>query len=801
MSAKANAWVLFAISALSLALEIVYTRVCSVVYSPFFVYKVIGLALLGLGAGSILVRISFGWISTRPVQRMLDAVLVFGVTALVPLAVLQRFQETFIFHAFLSLCLALPFVAAGAAVSIAYACSGEARHQYTWNLLGSVAGVAMYSFAQETLGAIGLMVALAGLAVLLVAVQPGLTLGRRVVAVTTLGLCLACARPATRMVLPSQGYKWFTLFQSIPTFLHEFSHWDPVAKIDVFSFAPPMGTADEPIPVKILTQDYSAPSIYQRFQDVEAIRHSRFLDTEIRGAAYWIRPAPSKVLVIGVGGGPDVQTAVHFGAKSITAVEINPTTLSLVKGRYNDFLGGIGRLPEITYVNEDGGRFLRQAGTRYDVIQLSGVDTDVASLGGTSRIAENYLYTVEAFRSIYERLEDDGVAFLLWADFGAFLPVRERMYTTALVALRELGVREPWRQLMVATGEGSFIILIKKGGVFSPAEVDTVRTRFANVLKMEVTLVFRLFPDLQRATSQERGLLFPGTVGEEPAFFAQANAEVLSARPNWKGLSQRFNLAPTTNDIPFFFIVDRWDGEITNFRHVIINLVRLLGLAAALLLVPLLTLRRERMPYGVAVRALAVPAFFFFAVGLAFMVVEVVLLQRFVLLIGRPTFSVPLVLTGLLCAMTVGNALAQRLAARPSRVLLVAGGLLLAVLSVYSPLLDRLFVVCDGLPMAPRLLAAAVMIVPVGLLMGVPFPLGLAVMEAAQERASIPWLLAANAAANTIGAILALLLGWNLGLSGSLRIAGCVYLVGCAALSWHLSARGAGTGETSTAAA
>ena len=765
---------LFAISFLTLLLEISYTRVLSVVYSPFFVYMVIGLALLGAGAAGVVLTMLFAAFEVRRDRAAPWLWLAFAITTLLPLGFLSYFTDKYTYHFSLALLLWLPFFIGGIIATVAFTFDRRCRLLYTMSTLGGVAGALLALCLVPTLGGTGVPIAIAGIALAIAALLASNVTLR--ITVTSLAILLVVfgGWAVRGFVLPSQAYKWFTMSRRLPSFEHEFSHWDPVAKIDVISLGSRFEGGPRGVLFKMLTQDYSAPSFYLQFPG-DAEREA-FLGNRLEALAYWIRPRPKRVLIIGVGGGPDVQAADYFGANQITAVDIDATVIRLLKGRYNDFVGGIGTGSRIRYVHEDGSRFLRVEAGQFDVIQLSGVDTDVASIGGTSRIAENFLYTKEAIRSIYAHLAPDGVAALCWADFSSFLPVKERMYVTVLAALKEAGIQDPSTQIAVGGSRGVFGILLRKGP-FTSDEITTLRGRFSRPLsESSFAMMRRTFPDQPAITGDATALwYFPGTVTK--SFFTTANELSLGPTPDWAGLTDRYNLRPTDNDSPFFFIMDRWSGVRTNFAHLLRNTLMVAVLAGFCVALPVL-LRPRRlgdktgMPAGTALQVIG-----YFLLGLAFVAVEVTLLQKFVYYLGHPSYSVAVVIASLLLAMSLGNSISGRLRVTPMALLLGASALLLALLYWYGQVFDRFAASTDNTGLGVRIALSVLLISPLGLLMGVPFPTGLTVLGQARRHV-IPWALGANAAANAVGTLLALFASWTLGFQTLLRLGGVLYVFG-----------------------
>jgi MFS family permease len=156
------------------------------------------------------------------------------------------------------------------------------------------------------------------------------------------------------------------------------------------------------------------------------------------------------------------------------------------------------------------------------------------------------------------------------------------------------------------------------------------------------------------------------------------------------------------------------------------------------------------------------------------MFIEMATIQRFILLLGHPVHSVSAVLFSLLLASGLGSYVSGRLAPGGGghRLVLLAVGLLTIGYGFISPIISPLL----GLPITARLLATAVIVAPLGFLMGMPFPLGIRILSGS-KKPLIPWAWAANGCASVLGSILPTILALYLGFSRVFIIAGVIYLV------------------------
>ena len=120
-----------------------------------------------------------------------------------------------------------------------------------------------------------------------------------------------------------------------------------------------------------------------------------YLKNDVINAAYLVQP-PGEVAVVGVGGGRDILSALLFGAKKIHGIEINPAIFEVLTDKFADFSGHLDRAPGVSLVNAEARSYINHSTDRYDLVQISLIDTWAATAAGGLTLTENRLYTVEA---------------------------------------------------------------------------------------------------------------------------------------------------------------------------------------------------------------------------------------------------------------------------------------------------------------------------------------------------------------------------------------------------------------------
>ncbi len=474
-------------------------------------------------------------------------------------------------------------------------------------------------------------------------------------------------------------------------------------------------------------------------------------------AAYQVRPA-ERVLVIGAGGGTDLQQALRAGAREVVGVELHPIVAAVAREN----------VPQARVVVADARTFLRRGRDRFDVIQMALSDSVAAGALGTAN--ENFLLTTDAFVDCLRRLSPDGV---LAVTRRMRVPPRDtiRLFATAVAALERTGAAAPGEQLIFLRGWATGVVLVKHSP-FQPVEIERVRAWAKSRL-----LDTDYFPGVTAADVNRFNVL------AEPWHYEAATAVLGSEREKFFD-GYRFNVRPTTDAHPFFSHFFRWRtarytlDKILNDRTRISEWGYLLSLVtlgqavvASLVLIGLPVLFARPRVHGPTL-----PTFVYFAgLGLGFMLLEMVWLQRLGLLLGSPLYAATMVVATLLVSAGLGAAWSRRWERGARLPALVIAGLALAS----TVALPGLFAVFGGTAAPVRWIAGVTWLAPAGLVMGMMFPLGLS--RTVPGLVPLAW--AVNGCASVIGAVLAGVLAMDLGFNAVTTLAAACYVV--AGLVWR----------------
>lgn len=472
--------------------------------------------------------------------------------------------------------------------------------------------------------------------------------------------------------------------------------------------------------------------------------------------AYRLRQREN-VLVLASSGGSQVRGALLFGARHVTAVEIDPAVCKLVRTTYDDWLGGMFNRPDVTLVNSEGRSFLRHSRELYDVIQIESAYSDAMLFTGAAGDYNTFLLTNEAIKEYWQHLTDDGVLWL-----GQAQPVR--LFTQVLAALDELGVNPEGRIYYEKghIGLGGNVLLLRK----TPFPDEELEVLEQHVRRSKIEVYFAPWELWRRIGFKWHGRKpdpnLRTVLGEIYKRRGGERTEFLRSLP--------YEALPSTDDKPFYnryfpFMSRIPDPQVVTGMpremRFMANVGRKLGpvpisdvppvvilVEAALLMLPVIVLpwatfrKRRKAAGGERPKGLGLELLYFSCVGLGFIAVEVVLARRFVLFFGSPTVALAVVLGGLLFFAGVGSALLSPLVSGKRYGALGAIAVLVGVLVVYAFGLDAIFAPLQGASPLSRYAAGVLVLMPLGLTMGIPFPAGLRqVARGGEGRVAWAWAL------------------------------------------------------------
>jgi spermidine synthase len=508
--------------------------------------------------------------------------------------------------------------------------------------------------------------------------------------------------------------------------------------------------------------DGEAGTYMRQFNSREDIYHLRY---DVTNIAYYLAQR-GKALVIGVGGGRDIQSAVLFGQEHVVGIEINPIFVDLLRKDFRVF-AGLEDHPDVTLVTAEARGYLSQRREKYSIIQMSLIDTWAATGAGAFSLSENSLYTVEAWALYLNRLEDNGIFTVSRWHSPDRIGETGRVVSLAVAALLGQGVREPSKHIALITA-GNISTLIVSRRPFQQEDVNKL-SEVCEELGFGIIL-------LPGRTPTER---FLGNIVS-----AQTRDDLLAVI-----VGAELNYSPPTDESPYFFnmlrltnigaaVMTKNDGVI---RGNLIATLALLGLMVTLLLLVIATIivpLALRTHFGIKSNVRAETRWsgviYFTLIGAGFMLTEIALIQRLTVLLSHPIYALGILLFTLIASTGIGSLVSDRLplTRSPWAYLypIVTAGCLIGL----RFLLEVILATMIAAPVLLKIGVSVSVIFPVGLLMGLFFPTGMRLTRSVALDET-PWYWALNGIFGVLCSALAVFISIYIGISANFYIAATCY--------------------------
>ncbi len=661
----------FLISFSVLGFEICITRIYSLVFSYYYVFLAISIAMFGFGIGGFIAS------ARRFNNRELITISIllavsFPLAIILPLTTIVLLAHPLL----LSLTFIPPFILSSLFIALVFKSQpGQSGHIYFADLTGAAVGSLSVILLLNLLSPINVIFLFS-----LLVIVANIFLSRK------LFFTLFCFIVAGFLFFNKDHRIIDIPYHNIPThegtktlvsFLKrkeariEKTYWNPSFRTDVIYYTSSPKTRG-------IFVDGGAPTIM--FQCAEGVENLRWLQGSLNYFPFTLS-GKKEMLSIGPGGGLDIILGLLAGIETIEAVEINSSVLQVLHD-YRDFNGNLLASNNLAVSVGEGRNYLKRTEREYDVIYLSLAQTSTSSKMGVP-LAESYLHTVEACVDYFRHLKSNGFFaiicetdhFLQRSVFNALLALH-RMNTDLMSAKNHLIIVEnylpdsPYRYLLLA-----------KKTAFTQEEADVI---LANVSSSH--LIVHHIPYVHE---------------DYPAVFS-SYAEIKSFLSSIEA-RRGIDVSPTTDEKPFFYDFHTGPPQFL----VIICVAALLISAAALLFVK-----------NKASLALSP---YFFLLGTGFVLIENAVIQKFTFFLGLPVTTFSVILFSLLLGCGIGGFIVQRTKI-PLRMLYLPVAALclitfLGFLFLHDVLLS-LFALDDPL----RVAFAFLTLVPFGILLGMPFP-------------------------------------------------------------------------------
>jgi len=728
----------FLMAASVLSTEIILTRVFSVLMWYHFAFLAISVCLFGMGVGSLALHI-FGrklrnddlpsHLALASLGFMVSQILCVLILRLMKLGSLDISFFSFLQMGMVFLICAVPFGFAGLFLGLVFSRGADQIGRiYFADLTGAALGCLLTLFI---LGIFGGAASL--LAVAILAGVAGLT---------------AC--PSYFGKNKSFALGGVIAFLTVVLLVNHFTGF--------LIFHHSKGN-EEPNPIAVAWNSFSRviafarPELGDVMMEIDGVAHAPVTPfhgdveaTQVESAKLQRLPFEyldkPKVLIVGSGGGEHILTALAAGARQVIGIEMNPIIIDWVDNKFADIAGGLFQQPGVTVELAEGRSFIARSKEKYDTINFTLIDTWAATAAGAFSLTENFLFTEEAFHEYFDHLTPNGfLSIKRWREPEEY-PLR--LAVLGRKVLEDRGVEDPEEYVFIAANE-AFANIIIATREFEIEDVVKLK-KLAEELNLEILYS----PKLSGSDNVFRNLL------------TKDMSEVLA--------ESAYDLSTPTDNHPFFFYTLRledlprtfkmaWGSKIRNLGTLI--LFTLAGIVTicvlALLIGPLVLIRQHRLLLKDNLRA----GSYFALIGVGFLTVEMAMMQSFILFLGHPSLTLAIFLATLLFTSGLGAALSSRLGKEhPHRSLMIVICGLIGYTLILSAVQQPIFAWALGFSTALRCGITVLILTPLGLLMGMPFPFGI---RAVKEDGTVPWMFAINSAASVLGSVLAMLVALGFG--------------------------------------
>jgi hypothetical protein len=752
----------FLSSFLGLMLQISLTRIFSTTIWYHYTFVAVSIALFGWGLGGIALH----FLKERVQRSELDflVVLLFILSVFLPICLLvyswiPAYPSSIPIYFLVSL---IPFFLAGSCLAFLYNRFTESASKlYFADLVGASVACLLADPGLSAFGPESIILFLGVLAAVSALLLSLLTRKRKLITLGLVGLLVLATVFCGNLENPflnisnAPTKEMYTTLESNSNLKKVLTEWNSLSRIDVLE-----GYGGNVLATIYIDADAST-EVIRWDGNVDSLQ---YMKQSMDILPYNLVNNP-KTLVIGPGGGKDVLYALAGGSSQITAVELNPIIVEVVRD-YGAKAGNIySAVPNVSVCIDEGRSFVRRSSGRYDVITLTLVDSWAAISAGGYALAENYLYTKEAFMDYLNHLTDQGM--LVMVRWQSEIP---RLVSTFVEASRSFGegAQGIGNRLAIVLNElepGKVrALLIMKKLPFSQTEAENLATEVASLGSSYTAYYIPYVND----TIEPYHSLFNGslTVGQFQSSFS-------------------YRVDAVTDDSPYYF---NFEPGVPKILGQLLAFALLLSLGFVVFPLTVSHMKqwgktgKKSRPSGNIVPFMV----YFSMLGIGYMLLEIALMQKVILFLGYPTRALTVTLFSLLLASGVGSLISGRLAHDRKDLetnVLIACTLIIAIIVAYIFFLP--VIISALLPESSfiRIIASGLLLFPLGFVMGIPFPSGLHVLGS-ESRQNVSWMWGVNGATSVFGSVFATLGGILYGFNYVLVFGTIAYFIALASVFW-----------------
>lgn len=757
-------YAIFIASLSSLSYEITLIRIFSISLWYHFAFMVISIAMLGIGASGTLLAVYpklkdkrhlpgyFLMLSISiPASYLLMNIIPFEPTRLS----WDRVQILYI--SLYYVLLALPFFSFGLIISTSFSTMKEyTGYLYGADLIGAGTGSILILFLLYFAGPDKLVFIISSLSILSLIIIGKKWMRLISFALLMINLTTLYLYPAF-MHLKISPYKPLENAMQFPGAEHIKTYYSPFSQIDLFKspavrFAPGLSLKYlEELPEQTgISVDYGDIHAITNDMDRQRLQFIRYLPASLPYEIF----NGNDVLVLEPKGGLSVLTAQYYGAGNIYAAESNPDVVRVVKEYAKTFSSDIYDKNIWTGL---GRSRLASSGKLFDIIDISMTGP---SASGSFGFSEDYRFTVEAFQTYMDHLKPEGV---LSVNLFIIPPPRTelRLLNTIAKVFEKTGNMDFYKHVAAVRTWGTITLLIRKTG-FSQEDIDALKS-FAREKRFD--LVY--YPGI---SEKETNIYIKMPSNEYPGAFKSLIFS--ETRGNFED-SYLFDIRPVHDENPFFHYYlkmknirdiykvmgNKWQYFIEEGYLLPLILVQTVILSLLLIILPLSRYKRDTALKSLSLSKIIIGLSYFAILGIAFMFVEVSFVQKMILLLENPSYAAATVLASILISSGIGSLLSQhmKILRKPNTL-----PILFLIVFAYALLMPAVMKIIIPYSLNTKIILVFVLLMPVGILMGMPFPMGLRFLGR-HDPELILWAWAVNGCFSVMSPILAIMLALSAG--------------------------------------
>jgi hypothetical protein len=484
----------------------------------------------------------------------------------------------------------------------------------------------------------------------------------------------------------------------------------------------------------------------------------------------FVTGARKNVLILGSGTGKQIKAALLNDAESITSVEQNKALTNLLEGKLASKVDKIFNNKSVRPQNISPRTFLLSTQQKFDLISLPMVD----AFGGSSgmyALQEQYLLTVESFNEMLSTLNRNGaVSVSTYIDY----PYRNSIKILATFAevFEKRKIEDPDEYITAIKNWNTITFLVKKDPL-TVSEIDSIRS-FCHKMNFDPVIL----KGINKSERERFNKL------QDTSFYSMLDRILQSKEEREKLYNDYpFNIKSATDNQPYFsqflqwktipLLADLFGNQSVPFFEVGYLLLYLTFIQIIILVIVLIILPLFKI--GFRGNNKLRTFLFFSGLGLGYMFIEIILIQRFTLYFGNVIYAAALVVCLMLVSSGFGSLVSQKITPKPYRIFLIVS-LIIISFTVYAIFLSGWLRTTIGFSLTAKIILSFIWIAPPAFFMGMPFPLGLKMLSASNEK-QIPWAWGINGVFSVVSAVLATIIAVELGFVWVMVFAIAAYLM------------------------